>query len=1068
MSPAPARPLLRSPLVLSIVVVLAGFLLPAAPAGAAFGYLGEWGTSGSGDGQFLGAAGIDTDAAGNVYVADCNADRVQKFTANGAFITKWGTRGSANGQFVCARDVAVDATGVYVVDAGNNRVQKFTTAGVYVSKFNAVDSVPSRVFDQPNSVATDGTNVYVADTSSTDLAGLNKQRIQRFNTSGAWQALVGGPGSGVGQYGKPAGVAVGATGVYVTDQDANRVVRFTPTWTAGEVWGTYGTGNGQFREFHQGLDVDATGSVWVADMNNNRIQKFSSTGAFLGTWGTEGAAPDQFNRPMDVAAGPSSTLYIADKENARVVKYGEGATTLPTVVTGDATLVTWKDATLNGTVNPKGTATSYQFEYGTTTAYGTTTTAIAAGAGSADVAAITAIAGLAADTTYHVRIVALRGASVVATGADKTFKTAPNPGTAPGCNRVGHTVGVVGICADAMTYDAGRWTATGNVVLNGGVSVSGPVVANDGLVDITSAASVIVEVMRGPPVRIGTGTLHIEAAGVTDPVSGHTALGKMTISNLLSHTLASVPFVPLVTNYIDAASGGGVVMAGRPSFDLLGPLAGLALPTGSFSLGIHKDAPGPFKVLGGSIRWDGVQLGSNWKLGTFSVGYAEGPPSTWFVMGAFEFPYLSSSAGVEISGAFSGGSLDAIGLKLKTPGVPLGTTGIILDTFGGSLKGLSGGANNPLIITALVGGGWLKTNAPDPFGWVLHLKEVSLSVNTAGSGTLAGEIDVLDGEGRLVKGTASLTLQLAPTFLASGTLNASWNALAVSAALTTSAVIDRYHFTAQGSVSGQVLGKSVANGSGVISDKGVGATTRICIPWVGCLYVGAGMKWANVTTIPPKVDWIGSNINQYVTLTASAASATARAGTSSTRQFSVKPKQPLLYIEARGDEAPAFELVSPTGVRYRPGRSRKDLFTQTIGDVTALVVYAPKAGRWKLRSLAGEQTRYSIETIPEIGRVRPGRITPATTQKKPLSAKTKKVRLSWSGQDLPGDTRLTLYVANSKNAPGKVVRSGLRVRGTTTVDRKLLSAGANYFSLVPSSGGVRFDLVRFPKPVWKR
>src|SRR6185437_12894000 len=53
-------------------------------------FITKWGSPGSGDGQFNSPTGIRTDSAGNVYVADFDNNRVQKFDSNGKFITKWG------------------------------------------------------------------------------------------------------------------------------------------------------------------------------------------------------------------------------------------------------------------------------------------------------------------------------------------------------------------------------------------------------------------------------------------------------------------------------------------------------------------------------------------------------------------------------------------------------------------------------------------------------------------------------------------------------------------------------------------------------------------------------------------------------------------------------------------------------------------------------------------------------------------------------------------------------------------------------------------------------------------
>lgn len=70
-----------------------------------------------------------TDAAGNVYVADTNNHRIQKFTGGGAYITQWGSHGSGDGQFDAPLGIAIDTAGnVHVADANNNRIQKFGDA----------------------------------------------------------------------------------------------------------------------------------------------------------------------------------------------------------------------------------------------------------------------------------------------------------------------------------------------------------------------------------------------------------------------------------------------------------------------------------------------------------------------------------------------------------------------------------------------------------------------------------------------------------------------------------------------------------------------------------------------------------------------------------------------------------------------------------------------------------------------------------------------------------------------------------------------------------------------------
>src|SRR5262245_9461033 len=74
-------------------------LLLAGTAGASVTFVLQWGSQGTGDGQFNFPAGVAVNSAGQVYVADFGNHRIQKFDANGNFITQWGSQGTGDGQF---------------------------------------------------------------------------------------------------------------------------------------------------------------------------------------------------------------------------------------------------------------------------------------------------------------------------------------------------------------------------------------------------------------------------------------------------------------------------------------------------------------------------------------------------------------------------------------------------------------------------------------------------------------------------------------------------------------------------------------------------------------------------------------------------------------------------------------------------------------------------------------------------------------------------------------------------------------------------------------------------------
>jgi hypothetical protein len=82
--------------------------------------------------------------------------------------------------------------------------------------------------------------------------------------------------------------------------------------------------------------------------------------------------------------------------------------------------VTSTAATLTGTVNPSSRATTWYFEYGTSTSYGKKTTTQSAGSGTSPVPVSAQITGLTTGHTYHFRVVATSDAGT-SRGSDRTF-----------------------------------------------------------------------------------------------------------------------------------------------------------------------------------------------------------------------------------------------------------------------------------------------------------------------------------------------------------------------------------------------------------------------------------------------------------------------------------------------------------------------------------------------------------------------------------------------------------------------------------------------------------------------
>lgn len=156
--------------------------------------------------------------------------------------------------------------------------------------------------------------------------------------------------------------------------------------------------------------IDVAASLVVADETPTVFMELSAaltgTGANL-TWPTTDSGGRKFG-------------WVA----FNVDNVEEGAP--PVADTGSATPTT-TTAVVDGDVTPNNTsAVSYRFDYGTTTAYGHSTTPTVAGTGSSAIPVDATITGLTAVTTYHYRVVAILGDCEI-DGDDMTFRTGAPP-----------------------------------------------------------------------------------------------------------------------------------------------------------------------------------------------------------------------------------------------------------------------------------------------------------------------------------------------------------------------------------------------------------------------------------------------------------------------------------------------------------------------------------------------------------------------------------------------------------------------------------------------------------------
>lgn len=226
-------------------------------------------------------AGIFIDVNGAIYVADMGNHRVQMFPPGSNVNTPGITVAGGNGQGYAAnqlngpRAVLVDASGnLYVADTDNYRVQKFSPGSTSATAGITVAGGPADPLGVPAALFLDAAgNLYVSEPGYEQV-----RKWAPGATTGVIVAGGNGSGAAANQLNAPVGIFVDNLGnLYVADQMNSRIQKWAPGATIGV---TVAGGNGDGLASNQisfpvGIWVDGSGNIYCSDYRKNSVQKWA-------------------------------------------------------------------------------------------------------------------------------------------------------------------------------------------------------------------------------------------------------------------------------------------------------------------------------------------------------------------------------------------------------------------------------------------------------------------------------------------------------------------------------------------------------------------------------------------------------------------------------------------------------------------------------------------------------------------------------------------------------------------------------------------------------------------------
>jgi hypothetical protein len=342
--------------------------------------------------------GVGVDPAnGDVFVTDAHNGVVDVFTAAGKYSSQFGA-GSPTG-------VAVNGAGDAYVSTASGEAFEFIAAGEYTSV------LPVGVGVSAVSVDPASGDVYLDQGSSIEELGAGGESLGSFGA----EVLAGSEGVGIDS----------ATGTVYASNGANAAIfaagetpkELVVTDAPVEVTGSTATFKGRLAGGETGYYFAYNAGQSCTGTGAGESEPGAATGSAEVSTAVSGLLPaTQYTVCLVATNSFGQTQGTPVTFTTSVVAPAVGGESFSDVGSGSATL--------NAQVDPQGSPTTYYYEYGPTSAYGSNTAEVTLGAGTSALSAPAQLIGLTGSGEYHFRVVAVSAAGIER-GEDVTFRALP-------------------------------------------------------------------------------------------------------------------------------------------------------------------------------------------------------------------------------------------------------------------------------------------------------------------------------------------------------------------------------------------------------------------------------------------------------------------------------------------------------------------------------------------------------------------------------------------------------------------------------------------------------------------